>query len=90
MTFAATWKNVETITLNEVRERQIWYHSSVESHFANDINELIYKSETDSQTSETKCRLQKGKHGGRQDELGAWDQYTLLYIKPDIQREPTA
>ena len=54
MTFAATWKNVETITLNEVRERQIWYHSSVESHFANDINELIYKSETDSQTSETK------------------------------------
>ena len=51
----------------------------------NDINELIYKSETDSQTSKTNLRLQKGKHGGRRDELGAWDKYALLYITIDNQ-----
>ena len=54
----------------------------------NDINELIYKSETDSQTSKTNLRLQKGKHGGRRDELGAWDKYALLYITIDNQHEP--
>ena len=52
------------------------------------MNELIYKSEADSQTSKTNLRLQKGKHGGRTDELGAWDKYALLYIEIDNQHEP--
>ena len=33
-----------------------------------DTNELIYKTETDSQTSKTNLRLPKGK-GGRRDKL---------------------
>ena len=40
--------------------------------FLNDINELIYKTETDSQISKTNLWLPKGKGGGR-DKLGAWD-----------------
>ena len=38
----------------------------------NDTNELIYKTETDSQTSKTNLWLTNGKHGGR-DKLGVWD-----------------
>ena len=38
----------------------------------NDTNELIYKTETDSQTSKTNLWLPNGKHGGR-DKLGVWD-----------------
>ena len=42
----------------------------------NDTNELIYKTETDSQTSKTNLWLPKGKGwggGGGQDKLGVWD-----------------
>ena len=38
----------------------------------NDTNELIYKTETASQTQKTHLWLPKGKGGGR-DTLGAWD-----------------
>ena len=38
----------------------------------NDTNELIYKTETDSQRQKTNLRLPKGKGGGR-DKLGGWD-----------------
>ena len=36
MPFAATWMDLETIILTEVRQRKtniIWYHSSVKSNF---------------------------------------------------------
>ena len=41
----------------------------------NDTNELIYKTETDSQIQKTSLWLPKGKGGGevRRDQLGAWD-----------------
>ena len=38
----------------------------------NDTNELIYKTETDSQTWKTNLWLPKGK-GMRRDKLGIWD-----------------
>ena len=47
-----------------VRKRKtntIWYHVYVES---NDMNELIYKTETDSQTSKTNLWLPKEKGRG--------------------------
>ena len=42
----------------------------------NDINELIYKRETDSQISRTNLWLPKGKRGGGRDKSGAWDEHT--------------
>ena len=51
MALAATWRDLEIIILSEVRERKtniVFYHLYVESK-KNDINELIYKTETDSQ-----------------------------------------
>ena len=51
MLFAATWTDLELIILSEVSQRETnitWYHSCVESKKS--YNELIYKTETDSQT----------------------------------------
>ena len=47
-----------------------------------DTNELIYKTETDSQIQKTNLRLPKGKGGGGgiNQEFGI-SRYTLLYIK---------
>ena len=47
-----------------------------------DINELIYKTETDLQISKTNLWLPKGKHrgGGINQELGM-NIHTLLYIR---------
>ena len=46
----------------------------------NDTDELIYKTETDSQTSKTNLWLKKGKVKGR-DRLGAWNRHkhTIVY-----------
>ena len=51
MPFAVTWMDLEIIILNEEsqRKKNIIYHLHVESK-KNDTNELIYKTETDSQT----------------------------------------
>ena len=52
MSFAATWMDLEIIILNEVSHTKtgiIWYHLYVESKKWYK-NELIYKTETDSQT----------------------------------------
>ena len=40
-------------------------------YFKNDTNELIYKTEKDSQTQKTNLWLPKGK--GEKDKLGVWD-----------------
>ena len=49
----------------------------------NDTNELIYKTETDSQTQKTNLLLPKGIVGGRggRDKLGVWDEriHTTIY-----------
>ena len=49
--FTATWMNLEIIILSEVRERQISYDITyMWNQKKNDANELIYRTETDSQT----------------------------------------
>ena len=66
MPFAATWMDLEIIILSEVSQRKtniIWHHLYVESQ-KNDTNELIYKTETDSQTQKTNLWLPKGKAEG--------------------------
>ena len=54
-----------------------------------DTNELIYKTETDSQIQKTNLWLPKGEGEGR-DKLGVWDQQiqTTIY-KIDKQQGPT-
>ena len=49
--------------------------------FKNDTNELILKTEINSQPWKTNLRLPKGRSG--KDKLGSWDQYihTTIYIK---------
>ena len=52
MPFAATWMDLEIVILIEVSQRKtniIWYHLYVESK-KKGTNELIYKTEVDSQT----------------------------------------
>ena len=48
-----------------------------------DTNQLIYKTETDSQTQKTNLWLPKGKGEGINQEFGI-NIYTLLYIKYQI------
>ena len=44
----------------------------------NDVNELIYKTETDSQTQRTNLHLPKGKGGGEVNQEVGINIYTLL------------
>ena len=55
-----------------------------------DTNELIYKTETDSQTQKTNLWLPKGKGGGSgiNQEFGI-SRYKLLYIKQIKKQGPT-
>ena len=49
--FAAIWTDLKFVTLSEVRQREISYDSTYMWNLKkNDTNELIYKTETDSQT----------------------------------------
>ena len=51
MPFAVTWVDLESVTLCEVREGEISYDVPYVLNLRrNDTNELIYKTETDSQT----------------------------------------
>ena len=75
MPFAATRMDLEIIILSEVRQRKtniIWYYLYVESNKKNDTNELIYKTETDSQISKSNLQYQRGNVGGS-DKLGDGD-----------------
>ena len=66
MPFAATLMNLEIIKLSEVSqtERQMPYDITYMWNLKYDTNELIYKTETDSQTWKTNLSLPKGM-GGR-------------------------
>ena len=73
MPFAATWMDIQIIILSEVGERQIGYDIPyMWNLIKNDTNELIYKTETDSQISKTNLWLPMG-NVGDSDKLGVWD-----------------
>ena len=63
MIFAATWMKLEIIIISQVSQRQISYDITYMWNIKNDTNELIYK--TDSQTQKTNLQLPKGK--GREE-----------------------
>ena len=50
MPFAATWMDLETVILSEVRKRQISYDITYVESKKMDINELICKTEIESET----------------------------------------
>ena len=62
MPFAATWLDLEIIILSKVSQTEKKYHMIllICGGYKNDTNELIYKTETDSQTSKTNLWLPKG------------------------------
>ena len=58
---AAPWMDLEIITVSKVSQTKtnsIWYHLYVE--YKHDTNELIYETETDSQTREQTWGSQGG------------------------------
>ena len=72
------------------RERQISYDITYMWNLKkNNTNELIYKTETDSQTSKQTYGYQRENVGGR-DKLAVWDSHihTTIY-KIDSQLGPT-
>ena len=65
--FAATWMDLEIIILSEVSQTEKdKYHmiSLICGILKNDTNELVYKTQTDSQTWKTNLWLPEGKGGG--------------------------
>ena len=69
MPFAATWMDIDIITLSEVSQTEKDKYHMISLicgiQFKNDINELIYKTETDLQVLKTNLWLPKGKRGGK-------------------------
>ena len=66
MPFTATWMDLEMIVPSEVSqtEKDKYVISFICGILKNDAKELIYETETDSQSLKTNLWLPKGKHGG--------------------------
>ena len=68
MPFASTWIDLEIIILSKIsqtREIQISYDITYVWNLKNDTNELIYKTEMDSQTQKTNLWLPKEKEASQ-------------------------
>ena len=75
--------------MKSVRERQISFDITYTGNLKYDVNERIYKTETDSQTQETNICLLKGIGPGR-NELGILDSHTHTAVcKTDNPQGPT-
>ena len=72
VSLAATWMDIEIITLSEVRERQIPYDITYMWNLKYDTNEHIYKTGTDSDI-ESKFMVTKGERQRRRYKSGVWD-----------------
>ena len=60
---AATWMDLETITLSEVSQRKTNIPSLICGIYTNDTKELIHKTEIDSQTQKTNLQSPKSNGG---------------------------
>ena len=81
MPFAATWMDLGIIILSGVREREISYDIIGPWNLKYNTNELIYKTETNSQIREHTYRSQgEGDEGGMAWEFGI-RTYKVLQIE---------
>ena len=73
MSFSATWMDLAITILSEVSqtEKDKRHTIILTCGIQNDTNELMYKTETDSQTKKSHLRLPK--RSERRDKLGLWD-----------------
>ena len=101
MSFAATWMDLEIIMPSEITQRKtniICNHLHVES-LKKDTDELIYKTERDSQTSKINLRLSR-QTGGGEGWIGGlglayahyciWSRYSIGNSTQYCQYSPTA
>ena len=76
------------IILSEERGKQIPYDISCMWNPKYDTKELIYKTETDTQTQRTDLWLPRGRR--QRGELGVWDlQMQIIIYRMDKQKGPT-
>ena len=80
MPFAATWMDLEIVTLNEVSQTQKGYHIAYMWNKKGGTNETIYKTEVKPQMWKTNLCLPGNREGVINWEPGT-DIYILLYIK---------
>ena len=72
MPFTATWMDLEIIILSEVNQTEKdKYHITYMCNLKYDTNDLIYKTEMDSQTQKTNMVTKEERRG--RDKLGVWD-----------------
>ena len=72
--------DLEILTLSEKSHRKIntiWYHLHVESK-KNDTNEIIYKTEIDSDIENT-LKAEKGERGMGKNKLRVWGLTGIYY-----------
>ena len=81
MPFVKTWMHLQNIILNEVSRSQVPYNIIYMWNLKYDTNELVYKTEIDSQTQKTDLWLAEEKAGGGINWEFGIKKYTLLYIK---------
>ena len=87
MPFAATWMQLEIITLSKSdRERQISYHLYVGSKKKIIQMNLFTKQK---QTHREQIYGYQGKGGGEINQESGMDMYTQRYLKWDIQQRMT-
>ena len=79
-------KNGTLLSSKSDRERQILYDIACMWYKKNGTNELIYKTERESETQKTNLQLLGGKREGTNQKIGI-DTCTLLYIKQRTNKD---
>ena len=84
MPFAATWMDLEIITVSEVSQRKtniIWYHSYVESNLKKEKKQtnLFTKQKQTYRYQKKTYGYQRGNVEGR-DKSGVCDEHTYYYV----------
>ena len=86
MPFAATRMDLQIIILSKL-EKDKYMVITYMQNLKNDTNELIYKTEKDSQTQKTNLWLPRGRLGGGINQEIGIHIYILLYVKQILNKD---